>query len=138
MQKKQKPIDIDLSALAGGGVSARLSGEMTKAIENILDENTKATAARDVVLKITLKPNEKRTRADMTVSVTSKLPAYEPITTELVMGKNLKGEVAAKEEYDAPLPMGDAPLMDAINGAGAGESPNTTSNVATLPRVAAL
>ena len=57
--------------------------EMTKAINNILDPNTSATAARKITVTLTLKPDDTRQNIAVSCVAKSTLAATNPVTTSL-------------------------------------------------------
>lgn len=85
--------------MARGALGERIDYEMPKIIENILDPNTKATAPRELTVKIKLTPDDTRENisVDFTVSP-PKLTATNPIRTNLyVAGENGSGEMQVLE-----------------------------------------
>lgn len=91
-------IPLSIPNLCNGGLVERLHGELRRAVENILDPNTEAKKSRTVTLKITIKPNEHRNMAEVTVSTTANLCPPAPIETGLYIGKDPRtGEVDAQE-----------------------------------------
>ena len=68
--------------MARGAIKERVDYEMTRVVENILDPNTSATAARKITITLNLKPDD--TRQNIAVSVAkSTLAATNPVTTAL-------------------------------------------------------
>ena len=57
--------------------------EMTKAIQNIMDVNTPATAKRKISVTIELKPDDTRQNVAVSVGVKSALAPTNPVTTSL-------------------------------------------------------
>lgn len=91
-------IPLTVENLYGGGVVERVHAEIRKAIANIVDLNTPAKKPRVVTLKITIKPNESRNLADVTVATSSTLQAPQPIETSIQIGHDPRtGEVGAEE-----------------------------------------
>lgn len=98
--------------MARGAFMERADYEMSKAMDNILDVNTSATAKRKIVVTLELKPDD--TRQNIAVSCTAKstLAATNPITTSLyVADKDNVVEMVPQipgqfrmdgEEQDAP------------------------------------
>lgn len=73
--------------MAMGAMEERVDYEMTRCVQNIADPNTKATAKREITLKITLEPDENRQHIEVSCSASSKLAPLNPVKTSLVMGK---------------------------------------------------
>ncbi len=93
MQEKEKSI----MQMARGAIEERVNYEMTKLIENILDENTKATAKRELTVKITLTPDDMRETITVSAVASSKLQPTNPISTALFVGKDQNGVTGAIE-----------------------------------------
>lgn len=49
--------------MANGAIKERIDYEMGRVMQNISDPNTKASAKREITLKITLAPDEDRKRS---------------------------------------------------------------------------
>ena len=69
--------------MARGGFLEVTDLEMTKAIANIMDPNTSATAKRKITVTIELKPDDSRQNVGVSYSVKSTLAATNPVTTSL-------------------------------------------------------
>ena len=83
-------IELNVSTLSGGALVERIQDEISKAIANITDPNTPAKKARTVTMKMTIKPNEQRNMAEVSVSTSSTLCAPTPIETGIYIGMNPK------------------------------------------------
>lgn len=89
-------IELNVSTLSGGALVERIQDEISKAIANITDPNTPAKKARTVTMKMTIKPNEQRNMAEVSV----------PIETGIYIGMNPKtGEIGASEMTSGEDPM---------------------------------
>ena len=69
--------------MARGAIQERADYEITKILENILDPNTSATAARKLTLTLTLKPDDTRQNIAVGVVAKSTLAATNSVTTSL-------------------------------------------------------
>ena len=69
--------------MARGAIQERADYEITKILDNILDPNTSATAARKRTLTLTLKPDDTRQNIAVGVVAKSTLAATNPVTTSL-------------------------------------------------------
>ena len=69
--------------MARGAIQERADYEITKILDNILDPNTSATAARKLTLTLTLKPDDTRQNIAVGVVAKSTLEATNPVTTSL-------------------------------------------------------
>ena len=76
-------IQKSILQMARGAIQERADYEMSSLLNNILDPNTSATAARKLTITLTLKPDD--TRQNITVSCVAKstLAATNPVTTAL-------------------------------------------------------
>lgn len=64
---------LSLKNLGCGGAVEQFNVELQKVLENIEDEHTKATAVREITLKIKILPNENRNNFNYLVEAKSKL-----------------------------------------------------------------
>lgn len=78
--------------MANGAIKERIDYEMGRVMQNISDPNTKASAKREITLKITLAPDEDRKH----IEVSSKLAAMNPVKTSLATGRE-NGQTVAVE-----------------------------------------
>ena len=69
--------------MARGAIQERADYEITKILDNILDPNTSATAARKLTLTLTLKPDDTRQNIAVGGVAKSTLAATNPVTTSL-------------------------------------------------------
>ena len=69
--------------MARGAIMERADYEVTKAIENILDANTSATAKRKITITLELKPDDKRQNISVSVTAKSALVPTNPVVTSL-------------------------------------------------------
>lgn len=88
---------IDLNGFAGGAVSEKFNNELQKVLENIADPNTDFKKARKVTLVVTLKANENRTLANVSVEAKSTIAPPQPIGTELLIDMDKDGRVTGAE-----------------------------------------
>lgn len=83
--------------MAKGAIEERIDYEMAKIVENIRDESTKASAPRELTVKIKLTPDDKRETIQVSATASSKLQPTTPIVTALYMGTDLDGSIGAAE-----------------------------------------
>lgn len=69
--------------MARGAIQERADYEITRILQNILDPNTSATAARKLTITLTLKPDDTRQNIAVGVVDKSTLAATNPVTTSL-------------------------------------------------------
>lgn len=89
----QKSI-IDMS---NGAFKERIDYEMGKALDNILDPNTRADKKRTVTITIDLLPDAERRQIATSVTVKSKLEPTSPVGTALYITGSKDGKVTAVE-----------------------------------------
>lgn len=80
MENLNKRSIIDM---ARGAIKERADYEMTRVVENILDPNTSATAARKITITLTLKSDDTRQNIAVSCVAKSTLVATNPVTTSL-------------------------------------------------------
>lgn len=90
-------IDLKLSGLASGGVQENFDMEVKKILENIQDPNTEADKPRKLVLTLTFLPDESRELVKLDSQVKLTLAPTKSVTTNLITGLNVNGEVEATE-----------------------------------------
>lgn len=88
---------IDISKLAGGGVSERFGIEMQKVLANIADPNTDPKKARKVTVTVTLKGDEKRGVASVSIDAKTTLAPARGLETTIVLGTDNAGNVVGEE-----------------------------------------
>ena len=98
-------IQLNVKNLASGGLIERIHEEIERAIANICDPNTPAKKARKVKMEMTIKPNEARNLADVSVVVSSTLCPAEAIETSIYIGADANGSVDASEVVSGENPM---------------------------------
>ena len=69
--------------MARGAFKEVTDYEVTKAIGNIMDPNTSATAARKITVTLTLKPDDTRQNIAVSYVAKSTLAPTNPVTTSL-------------------------------------------------------
>ena len=80
MENLNKRSIIDM---ARGAIKERADYEMARVVENILDPNTSATAARKITITLTLKSDDTRQNIAVSCVAKSTLAATNPVTTSL-------------------------------------------------------
>ena len=95
----QRPIK-SLSELMDGGVEQRFNAGMGEIWQNVQDPNTDPKAKREMILKVTIKPNERRDSAEFSVEVTTKLASPKALSQTVMLQYNSDGSVVATERTD--------------------------------------
>lgn len=88
---------IDLSSLAGGAVAERFNIELKKILENIADPNTDPKKARKLQLTLTIKADENRDIANVSIQTKAILVPAKEIETKIIMDRDSKGSVVGAE-----------------------------------------
>jgi len=88
---------INLSEFADGAVAERVNIELQKALENLADPNTDPKKARTITIKITMKGDDKRDLANVTVTANTKLAPAKDIETRIVLDRDGRGKVVGQE-----------------------------------------
>ncbi|ASA26361.1 hypothetical protein B9T62_17045 [Paenibacillus donghaensis] len=88
---------ITLDSLADGGIVERFQQELDKVLANIGDPNTSAKAARKVNISLTIKPDEKREIAEVSIQATSNLAPAKELMTTILMDRDNDGKVVGAE-----------------------------------------
>jgi hypothetical protein len=88
---------INLTEFADGAVAERVNIELQKALENLADPNTDPKKVRSITVKISMKGDEKRDLANVTVTATTKLAPAKDIETKIVLDRDGKGKVVGQE-----------------------------------------
>ena len=69
---------VDLVTIGNGAAVERFQVELDRVLRNIRDENTDHKKPRQIVLSVTLYPNEMRTGGTIAVAADCKLAPYRP------------------------------------------------------------
>lgn len=88
---------IDLNNFASGAVSEKFNAELQRVLDNIADPNTDAKKSRKVTLTVTLKPNDNRDLANVSVETKSTIAPPTPIGTSLLIDMDSNGKVTGAE-----------------------------------------
>ena len=83
--------------MAKGAIEERVDYEMNRVVDNILDQNTKATGKRKIVLTIEFVPDEEREMIGVSVTAKSTLVATNPVVTSLCITNDYNGEMCVAE-----------------------------------------
>jgi hypothetical protein len=79
---------ISLETLAGGALAEMFEHELARVLANIANPNTPSTAAREIVVKVRIKPNENRDIGQITATCFANLPRNLPAVTQAYLGMN--------------------------------------------------
>lgn len=96
MMSMAKPM-IDLTDFAGGAVAERFNIELQRVLENIADPNTDPKKPRKLILTLTVKADENRDIANVSIQTKTSLVPAKDIETKIVMDYDAKGNVVGAE-----------------------------------------
>lgn len=88
---------IDLTNFAEGAVAERFNIELQKILENIADPNTDPKKARKLTLTLTVKADEKRDIANVSIQTKTYLVSARDVETKIVMDYDARGQVICSE-----------------------------------------
>ncbi len=89
--------NIDLSNFADGAVAERFNLELQRVLDNIADPNTDPKKVRSVTLTVSLKADEQRDIANVSITAKASLAPAKNIETKIVMGMDNDGKVIGNE-----------------------------------------
>src|SRR5262245_44360057 len=89
---------LSLETLGHGAAVEMFNDELSKVLDNILDPNTTATAARSVTLTFTIKPDEDRTYGPGTIEVTTKFAPRKGVGVPVYIGRRAGKAVATERD----------------------------------------
>ena len=110
---------VSLHNLGSGAAAELFDLELQRVIDNITDENTKASTIRTVTLTLKIKPEEDRSFGQVAIAAVSKLAPVNPHPTLFYFGRTPKGKAVATEHNPRQ--------------AGLFQEPATGENVVKLP-----
>lgn len=88
---------INLSNLANGSVAERIDMELQRVLENIADPNTDPKKARKLTVTVTLKADEKRDIANVSIQTKSTVVPAKDVETKFVLDRDNSGKVVGAE-----------------------------------------
>jgi len=102
----------------GGRAVERFDLELQKILDNIQDPNTAPKAARSVVLKFTIKPDDDRGVGKYSIDAQAKLAPIMAHPGRVFLGRDKDGHGVASEEHPNQVEMSEVmnPPMDGKDG----------------------
>lgn len=89
---------LNLEELVGGALQEKVNMAMQEVISNMQDSNTPWKNKRQIIIKLSFTQNEERDDTAVEVSVDTKTAPISPMTTRMMIGRDLEsGEVYAQE-----------------------------------------
>jgi hypothetical protein len=102
-------IPVNIGNINDGAMIEAFAIELGKALANVADINTPATATREVMLKLVLKPHGDRIQIDTEFKATSKLAPIETHKSKIFMGQNEEGGFMAFVSDPRQMPLWKVP-----------------------------
>lgn len=88
---------IDLTDFAGGAVAEHFNLELQRLLENIADPNTDPKKARSLTVTVTLRGDDARDIANVSVQTKSKLVPAREVETKIILDQDSRGNVVGAE-----------------------------------------
>ena len=88
---------LSFENLGCGAAEEKFEEALKKVLANILDPNTRPQTAREIILRVKIKPSENRTDADVVIACDTKLAADKVFPTRIFIGKSITGQPEAHE-----------------------------------------
>jgi hypothetical protein len=89
---------LNIANIARGALMERAGVEIDNVLNNILDKNTDFKKARKVTLEIIFKArDESRENVDVELKAKSSVSPYNPVITQVFVGRDNEGQVVAEE-----------------------------------------
>ena len=95
----ERPID-SLDRLMDGGVRERFNDALAKVWDNVYDPNTDPGATRQIVMRVKIKPSERRDIAAFNVDIMPKLAPPVSLSQTVMLQLNGDGSVTATERTE--------------------------------------
>lgn len=105
----QELTPLTIASINDGAILEAFEIEIRKALDNIADINTIATATRAVTIKLILKPHSDRVTIDTEVQCAAKLATIEPHVSRLYIGRDQDGSPVAFSTDPRQLPLWQKP-----------------------------
>lgn len=107
---------LNIANIARGALIERADVEIDNVLKNILDKNTDWRKARKVTLELEFKAmDESREAVLVGLKAKSSVSPYNPVMTQISVGKDGAGKVVA-EEYSKGTTPGQLPIIvDGVN-----------------------
>ena len=88
---------LSFENLGAGAAEEKFEESLKRVLTNILDPNTNPKMAREIILRVKVKPSEDRTDAEVIITCDVKLAQDKPFPTRIFIGKNANGRPEAHE-----------------------------------------
>jgi hypothetical protein len=88
-----------------GAAEEKFNVELEKVLRNIQDPNTPWNTAREITLKVIIKPEENRIDANIVIEAKSKLAPQKIFPSKIFIGKDVAGKPEAHEINSKDMPL---------------------------------
>lgn len=119
-------IKLNYEGLGDDGLSERVNRELADIVANIDDPNTDPKAMRELTVKIKIKPDEKRSFANINYVVTTKKAPAKPVEITAMVAPDQHGELSLfvneygqnPDQHDLPIekPQNVTPMKEVARG----------------------
>jgi hypothetical protein len=108
---------LNIANIAKGSLLERADIEIENVLRNILDKNTDWKKARKVTLELEFKAtNDHREDVFVSLKAKSSISPYNPVMTQIYVGKDDDGQVTASEYTKNKEFPGQQPIVDKETG----------------------
>lgn len=105
---------LNIANFAKGALVEQADEEIQRVLDNISDLNTDPKKARKVQITLTFKPIDRESAA-VSVETKSSIAPYSPVTSQIFIGRDNDGKVAAAEYQKGTIP-GQTSIVDGETG----------------------
>jgi hypothetical protein len=109
MPEEKEAVPVHIGNINDGAMIEGFEIEFRKALDNIADLNTPATATRTVTLTLSLKPHSDRITIETEFKAGSKLASIEVHRSKCFLGKSEDGGLVAFNRDPRQMPLWSAP-----------------------------
>jgi hypothetical protein len=95
-------VNLQLSKIKDGALQEKFEREMSKVLDNLLDQNTDPTKKRKVQINIEFVTDKERELMKTQIEVKSTLAPQNPVFTNILFGEDDEGIVANELVSGAP------------------------------------
>jgi len=88
---------LSFSNLGCGAAEEKFEDALHQVLANILDPNTRPMVAREVILRVKIKPTENRDSANVLIDCQAKLACAQSFPTQIFIGRDVTGQPEAHE-----------------------------------------
>jgi hypothetical protein len=93
-----EPTTINIGNVSDGAMIEAFDLKLREVLANIADANTPATAKREIILRLVLKPKEDRVQVQTRFFCEAKLASVEEVDSRIYVGRDKEGTLYALAE----------------------------------------